>query len=193
MSSYFAFYNYMNEVLKIKFNVQEKYDWFQKTSQISLMYPLENVCIISDRPEQIHMKDGRLHADGKPAVKYTDGFSVWSLNGVRVTKEIAETPAMKLDPKIILKEQNAEIRREIVRKIGVERLITKLGAKVMDKRGDYELLNINIGDNRVRPYLKMRNPSINTWHVEGIHPNCKTVEQALNWRNGTEVKPEILT
>ena len=48
---------------------------------------------------EINMKDGKLHADGKPSVKYNDGFSVWSLNGVRVPQWLAETPAGLLEPK----------------------------------------------------------------------------------------------
>jgi len=56
-------------------------------------------------------------------------------------------------------------------------------------------LNLDIIDGRYRPYLKMLNPSISTWHIEGIHPDCKTIEQALAWRNGEDKyeKPEILT
>jgi len=80
----------------------------------------------------------------------------------------------------------------MVRKIGIDRICYKLGTAI-DKQGDYELLLIDIGDERKRPYLKMLNPSIGTWHVEGVHPHCKTVEQALNWRNQTEEKPEVLT
>jgi|3_EtaG_2_1085321.scaffolds.fasta_scaffold12633_4 hypothetical protein len=37
-------------------------------------------------------------------------------------------------------------------------------------------------------------PSLDgVWHVEGVHPDCKTVKQALEWRNGTEETPEVLT
>ena len=32
-----------------------------------------------------------------------------------------------------------------------------------------------------------------TYHIEGVHPDCHTVAQALNWRNGTEVRPDVLT
>ena len=71
--------------------------------------------------------------------------------------------------------------------------VIDLGAKVADRQGDYELLLLDLGDKRNRPYLKMLNPSIGTWHVEGVHPDCATVEQALNWRNQTDVKPEVLT
>src|SRR3990167_5042032 len=83
---------------------------------------------------------------------------------------------------MLFKEQNAEIRREIVRKIGMERIILKCGATVLDKKGDYELLAFDIGDGRIRPYLKMKNPSIFTWHVEGVAPGIKTVDEALTWR-----------
>ena len=42
----------------------------------------------------------------------------------------------------------------------------------------------------------MFNPSINTWHREGIHPECNTIEKALAWRDNDEgdyEKPQILT
>tara|TARA_Y100000310_G_scaffold221960_1_gene223588 strand:+ start:2488 stop:2643 length:156 start_codon:yes stop_codon:yes gene_type:complete len=29
--------------------------------------------------------------------------------------------------------------------------------------------------------------------LDGVHPDCKTVKQALEWRNGTEETPEVLT
>ena len=33
---------------------------------------------------------------------------------MRVTKELVETPAEKIDPQLVMKETNAEVRREIV-------------------------------------------------------------------------------
>jgi hypothetical protein len=193
MSSYFSFFNFMNEVLGIKFEVQEKYDWYQKTSEVGFIYPLDKICIISDRPESIKMKNGVLHCDNAPAIRYTDGFSIWCLNGVSVPQEIIETSAEKLNPELIVKEQNAEVRREIVRKIGIDRVCQKLGARVLDKQGDYELIDINLGENRYRPYLKMKNPSIGVFHIEGVATECKTVQEALKWRNKTEEKPLIVT
>lgn len=191
-ASYFSFYDYMNKILEIKFDNQESFDIYMQTVSIGLVYPLDEICIVSEKPIEINMKDGKLHADGKPSIKYKGNFNVWSLNGVRVTKEIAETPSEKLNPRLILTEKNAEIRREIVRKIGIERVIKKLGAKVIDSEEDYDLLNFNVlGEERI--YLKMKNPSIGTYHIEGVHPSCKTVEDALSWRNGTNEKPRKLT
>jgi len=39
----------------------------------------------------------------------------------------------------------------------------------------------------------MRNPSIGIFHVEGVDPSCDTVEKALNYRNGTDERPLVLT
>ena len=75
----------------------------------------------------------------------------------------------------------------------VELVLTKLGGKSLDKSGDYELVLLNLGDNRERPYLKMKNPSIGVWHLEGVPPGTKTVKAALEWRNQTTVAPEVLT
>ena len=53
-----------------------------------------------------------------------------------------------------------------------------------------------MNDGRIRPYLKMINPSTNDIHFEGVHPQCNTVESALAWRNGIDgkwIEPEILT
>jgi len=155
--------------------------------------PFEDVAIVSEKPAEVHLEDGVLHCDGGPAIRYEDGYCVWALHGVRVPQEIAETPAGKLDAKLVVSETNAEIRREIIRKIGVERVSMALEAEVLDKQDDYELVNLNMGDDRHRPYLKMLNPSIGVWHMEGVPPDIRTVKEALAWRNGTEEEPVNLT
>ena len=109
------------------------------------------------------------------------------------------TLAEKLDPVAALKEPNVDIRRELIRKIGVEMMLAHLPHKVLDKAGDYELLRLDFPDLAQNTrYLKMLNPSVGCWHLEGVERECNTVEQAINWRAGqfaeTETwKPKILT
>ena len=156
--------------------------------------PYSEVAIVSERPLRLHRNtDGHLHCDGGPTVLCRDGWAAWFLNGVRVPQEIAETPGDQRDPQLVLTERNAEMRREIARKVGIERLCESLDAKVVDARGDYELLQLNLWDGRRRPYLKMKNPSIGVCHIEGVSPDCRTVEEALMWRNGTDERPAVLT
>ena len=125
---------------------------------------------------------------------YGDGLSVWALNGVRVPKVLAETPAEKLNCAEWITNANAEVRREFVRKVGAERVLHKLGSTVLDKKGDYELHAIDLrGSTGKWPALKMLNPSIGIWHVEWVDKACKTVAQALAWRNQSAAKPLALT
>jgi hypothetical protein len=108
------------------------------------------------------------------------------------------TPAEKLDINEIINEKNVEVRRELIRKIGIERYIQKSGAKVLDKLGDYELLSVRLSDEVPDArYLKMKNPSIGVWHVEGVEGN--TVQEAINFRARNLIdqkedwKPSILS
>jgi len=185
-SYYFSFYNYMNEVLEIQYDNKDKYDIYRELLNFGHVYCLDDICVINEKPMVIHINEENfLHADEKAALVYEDGFSLYRLNGVTVPKELVLTPAEKLDSKMVLTEQNAEVRREIIRKIGIDKVITDLGAKLIETSTDgmYELLNFDCIDEQYRPYLKMKNPSIDAWHVEGIHPDCLTIDQALGFRN----------
>lgn len=155
--------------------------------------PFREGSIVLERPKEINMNNGRLHCDNGPALIWVNGDKEWALNGVSVSQVLVETPFSELNAKELLRTDNVEERREIIRKIGIERVCRDLEATVVDECGNYELLLLDIGDNRQRPYLKMKNPSIGTYHIEGVHPEYGTVEQALNWRNGTKEVPVKLT
>ena len=113
------------------------------------------------------------------AIAYPDGWGLYCLNGIRVPEQLVTTQAEQLDCQFILKERNAEIRREFVRKAGIEKVCRDLHARRIDQRDSYELLLLNLGDGRERPYLKMKNPSIGVYHIEGVASDCRTVQQAL--------------
>ena len=192
-SSFYAFYDYCEKVLKIKYKVHRKWNSYLNLSNYNLIYPFEEFVVFSEKPTNINMHKNVLHNETGPSIKYADGFEVYSLNGVRVPKELVMTKPENLNCKKWLKENNVEIRREFVRKVGIERVCSQLKAKCVDKKGKYELLILDIGDGRKRPYLKMLNPSIGTYHIEGVEPQIKTVEDAIVWRNGTKEEPVILT
>jgi hypothetical protein len=62
----------------------------------------------------------QLHSYTQPALSFKDGYSLWYSNGVRMEKDYILTPAEKLDPKLILKEKNAEVRAQLIKKIGIK-------------------------------------------------------------------------
>jgi hypothetical protein len=113
-----------------------------------------------------------------------------------------KTPAKDITKDMFLSETNVDKRREISKKLGIDRTIQMLGAEVVDTYnskvgGKYELLMVDFdGRGTKRPYLKMKNPSLkDTYHIEGVDPSCKTVKEALMYRNGLLVfnEPESLS
>jgi hypothetical protein len=126
----------------------------------------------------IKLNGEQLHSDRGPAVSWPEGGQqYYFLNDVHVPREIVETPARELDPRLMLREQNAQA----------------LGAECIDRQGDYELLLLDLQDGRMRPYLKMKNPSVGVYHIEGVAPECRTVAEALAWRNQSDSPPTVLT
>jgi hypothetical protein len=172
--------------------------WLTQSQECHWWLPYKGLVLFSERPTKLFVNSkGQLHKDGAMAIEYSDGWGICALNGVRMPDEHVLTSAEKIDAKIVIKETNAEVRRELIRKIGVERFIQSAGAKVLSKQDDYELLSVKLS--REIPdarFLKMLNPSVGVWHVEGVHPECGTVQAALNWRAGNikeQWSPEVLT
>lgn len=101
--------------------------------------------------------------------------------------------ALKAD---VLTEPNVEVRRELIRKIGIAQMLSVLKHSVLDTRGEYALLDVHLSDEIPHArFLKMLNPSVpNTWHVEGVAPECRSVVEAINWRADSQNwSPEIVT
>jgi hypothetical protein len=156
----------------------------------------ESNAIICPGPAEFRVNDKmELHCTDGPALAWEDGFRLYYLNGIPMS-EVFFLPAHEIDPVLILRERNAEARREIIRKVGIEKVIRQLGAKVVDKWGNYELLVLDIPDMQDRPtYLKMLNPSVGVWHIEGVPSDITSCRKALAWRDeeGEYNAPEELT
>ena len=184
-----AYYNFPDAELRKMFSDSERERlglWLTLAEGTGWWEPYQNVVFMCERPAvQLVNERGQLHCEAGPALLCRDGFPVWALNGVRCKEAHVMTPAGKMDGAEIMKEENVEIRRELIRKAGVERMLEKLPHCVLNKQGDYELLSVDFpGLVQDARYLKMLNPSIGVWHMEGVERACKTVQDAINWRAG---------
>jgi len=138
--------------------------------------------------------NGRYHKDGGPSCIYRDGEKLFHLNGVLMPEAVVMADDKDFDKDWFLKNENVEQRREVLRTFGVERVLSDLKATVLDKKDDYELLMIELGNGvEPCPALKMKNPSEGTWHVEWVNRSCRTVDAALEFRNQSTLKPSKLT
>jgi hypothetical protein len=128
---------------------------------------------------------GNLHNENDAA--FVSGeCKFYYLHGVPIEEpEWVTTPIEQIDAGRILEIRNVDLRRELIRRKGLEQFLGQLFHRVIDQRGNYELLQIVLGESTTQfgTYLKMLNPSIGVWHMEGVPNEIRTVEDALLWRN----------
>lgn len=178
----------LNELLpNEKEGLVEYSKYLDFSKEFHKIYMFDNIVFISDFPESILINsDDDLHSVDSESIKYRDGYSLYSLNGITVPKEIALIKPEDITRDDILKQTNADYRRELIRKLSATQLIEILDPKIIDSNYGYELLSLDLGDNRSRPFLKMNNPSIDAIHIEGVLPTCRTVMDSIKFRNTLE-------
>jgi len=175
-----------------------KYKAYEDMTKLGCVFVFDDMIVACQKPNKILRNNFGLHCENGPALTYADGITeIYSLNGVVLDKKYVLTPAEQISPTDVVRETNVEVRRELLRKVGVERCLEGLGAKILESSGNYELLSVNLSDDiKNAKYLKMINPSIGVFHIEGVAPECNTVQEAINWRAGNmdnTWSPSILT
>lgn len=185
--NWIAYYKYYEKFGLLPYDENFRYlnIWYDLAKSCGWCYAFEKIVFVCEKPSKLHLNSGgMLHNANGLALEYSDGYGLWMLNGVNVPSWLVTTPAEQIDPKELLTEKNVEIRREIVRKIGIERIIQKLGAVSLDKANDYEVMKFTAMkvNNNHPVYFKMKNPSIGVWHVEEVPHTTKTVKEALHFR-----------
>ena len=112
-----------------------------------------------------------------------------------------ETPAEKLNPELILNEQNMDIQREIIKKIGIERVLKKLNAKCLDKwtlilKGKkfyYELLHLKV-NNLDRKYMYYESACLpGLFYCMSVPPEVDTAKKGFAWFKKILERNEINT
>jgi hypothetical protein len=135
---------------------------------------------LQDNIGNLHSDSGAAFISGEEEFFFLHGLNLGSENAKWVT-----TPAEKLDPQEILAIPNVDLRREMIRKKGIEQLLDGLFSRILDTQGNYTLYSVLLGRDTASAcnFLKMLNPSIGVWHMEGVPNNIRTVRDALLWRN----------
>jgi hypothetical protein len=204
--STFSFYDFMFEELGVEIDAElyAKYKVWESTSELGCIYPLDDFTIVSQKPTEIHLNENNvLHRDGGPALTYSGmgDIKVYALNGVRVPEYIAVTPEEQLDLDYYTKIDNADVKAEFVRKVGIERF-KDLG-RILDSyekypedthewwhKSQYTLFDMEklFDGLRSAPYLCMVNQTTGIYHFEGVSPSCQDLPSAIKERfNGRDL------
>ena len=161
-------------------------------------WPFMGAVILTDRPVRLSSDErGRLHDETRMALEYPDGWGVYAWHGVRVPAFVIEAPAtITVDQ--IKAEQNAEVRRVMLARMGEDRFVQASGARpihsdrcgVLYDFGD-ETLAVKVinstaePDGTFKPYWLYVHPELRPLHmkdngeVEMGEPQTKTARNAV--------------
>jgi leucine-rich repeat protein SHOC2 len=88
------------------------------------------------------------------------------------------------NPKWLIDEENAEIRRVLIQQIGYDRICQELDAIDLDTWREYTLLKIDADiDEEPMVLLKMTCPSTGHIHILRVPPEMTSAEAAITWVN----------
>ena len=94
-------------------------------------WPHKDFVMVCERPAAIHRDDrGRLHNASGPAFLARDGWGLHFWHGIRANALIIEHPE-QITVQMINQEKNAELRRVMMERYGLERYITDSGMKAV--------------------------------------------------------------
>jgi hypothetical protein len=147
--------------------------------------PYENLCIVCDRPTLLHFdNENRLHAEGKPAIEFADGYSIYSYHGVTLPEKYGKIHPHAWESQWLLSENNAELRRVLIQGIGYDRIASELQARELDAWAEYTLLKIDADvDDEPIHLLKMTCPSTGFIHALRVPPDTESAREAIRWVN----------
>ena len=88
-------------------------------------WPFAGAVIFTERPTEIHLDQlGRLHHETGPALLYPDGWGIHSWHGTRVPADLITDG---WDTARILREDNTEVRRCAIERMGWDRFVSEAG------------------------------------------------------------------
>jgi hypothetical protein len=174
--------------------------------------PYRYVAFVSDRPERIVLDDNpfpnrRLHCTDGPALLYRDGYAVYAVHGVRVSRRVIDRQYGAAD---ITAEANVEVRRVMLELYGESRYLRDSGARLRSEDEYGKLWEAPLGDDEPLVMVEVSNSTPNrpplSWieritakdrALDGerktyflrVPPAMTTPRQAIAWTFGID-KPE---
>jgi hypothetical protein len=205
-AGWLSFYSFFREACMLSANTDPLVPLFDLAESAGWWLPHPNICWISERHNVLNRDErGRLHCPTAPAMAYPDGWEIYAWHGVRVPRRVI-VEHEKITAKEILGEQNVEIRRVMMKRVGYERFLREAGAKPIDSAiqrvppGSWEgysgepvineLLVMDLPPDEPEHLLKAVKcvcPSTGRVYVERVPPNVSTLLEAQAWQ--FNVKP----
>ena len=129
-----SFYDYFREVMGLVEGTAKMAGLWEVAKSAGWWIPHENVCWICERHNVLKRNAaGQLHCEDGPALAYPDGWSVYSIDGIRLDEQIIMRPETQTLAQLD-GEQNADIRSYRINRYGWVRYLKDVNAVLLDSR-----------------------------------------------------------
>jgi hypothetical protein len=148
------------------------------------VYDRDGTTILTQGCFKNTQKDGKWLEGGKVA---------FYMAGVRVSRKLFEEDPIKWNPHEVLRISNAQLRSSLLNRFGLERLLSKVNSKIIDRSHDGgQLIEIAANPGKdsgwnmdsVMRLLKVVCPSTSQAYVLRVPPGIDSFEQARQWTFG---------
>ncbi len=107
--------------------------------------PFESIAIVCDRPIELSLDNqNHLHAEGKPAIRFPDGYSLYSYYGVTLPEKYGKLHPNQWQVEWLSDEEESDIRRALIEGIGYARICERWQAVEIDNWQEYTILKVQI-------------------------------------------------
>lgn len=173
--------------LGVKYDEEELRVFTNWADSCPFVVSWRGMCVVSMNPVELHFQGDDLHNEEGPAVRFSDGYCVWSIDGVRVNQTIVECPET-LTADIIDAYDNEEVRRIAIERYTWIKYLGERNAQVIETadnpiEGTLESL---MSTDRDTVFVGAC-PSTGRTYAMQVDRDIKTIEEAKAWLQGNDL------
>ena len=160
--------------------------WLDLSKSCGWWQPYRGIVFVCERPSvQATDERGRLHSAVGPAIRCRDGWEVYAWHNVRVSEQIIMRPE-SLTSEQILNEANAEVRRVMIERLGLDRFLTRAKAQPIHSDDSRALYKIDVKNEEPIVAVKVQCPSTGQIYFLRVPPQIDRCDKAVAWTFGFE-------
>jgi len=199
--SWLAFVTFLRDVMNWENSVLDIIPTYERLCRnAGSVWWHEDVVALSDNP--LHIKfdeEERLHCEDGPAIKYADGWSLYSWHGTRVPGKWLTDTKNSLSASEAITWEDIEQRRCACEILGWAVILDELDAVTINDDGDPEigvLLEVDLPDVGKERFLRVRCGTGRDFCLP-VPPDVETALAAQSWTWGIDesefIKPDVRT
>ena len=190
-SGWLSFYSFFREACVLD-STKKLAGLFALAETCGWWWLFEHIAILTEIPIYMERDDrGRLHSAHRMAIEYSDGWGLYRWHGINVPKELI-TDAGWTTPERIAEEQNQEVRRAMIERIGWDAYLAQAGAVEIQRDERGILLDLpEHGQNKRSRFVRVVDPSTGRQYALCVPVNTLTAHEGVAWGFGLNAEEYV--